>query len=352
MSHPYTNLPDYNYWSRSMTSIHPGHIDPIVKSLKINTQEKISTMGSCFAQHLARKIANTGFNYFVPENAPNHMTDEQAFASNYGVFSARYGNVYTVRQALQLFERAFNLKKFEENIWSKDGYVVDAFRPQIQPTGFSTIDSLLEDREKHLESVRKIFTESDWLIFTLGLTEAWRSKTDGAIYPVAPGVSGGSFDPSIHEFINFSILDVLSDLRNLIDQIRSLNKNLKILLTVSPVPLIATYENRHILTSTVASKSILRVAADMMEREFQDVIYFPSYEIITSQASSGRYYADDLREVKQVGVDHVMRMFSKHFLKPEVYNNDISNEFFSVNSRQTIVCDEEVIEQAIRDSGL
>ena len=42
------------------------------------------------------------------------------------------------------------------------------------------------------------------------------------------------------------------------------------------------------------------------------VHYFPSYEIITSNASRGRYYAEDLRNVTEDGVNHVMRLVLQH----------------------------------------
>jgi GSCFA family len=52
---------------------------------------------------------------------------------------------------------------------------------------------------------------------------------------------------------------------------------LQILLTVSPVTLIATYEPRHVWASTTFNKSALRMAANVVERAFEDVIDFPSY---------------------------------------------------------------------------
>ncbi|SFJ12362.1 GSCFA family protein [Nitrosomonas sp. Nm34] len=81
----------------------------------------------------------------------------------------------------------------------------------------------------------------------------------------------------------------MSDLKEFIQKAKSVNKDINILITVLPVPLITTYENRHVLTSTIASKSTLRVAADEAERLFDNVIYFPSYEIVTSPANGGRY---------------------------------------------------------------
>jgi len=355
MSHPYTNLNSYNYWYKAMSAPAPGHIDPVVNFRLISKKEKISTMGSCFAQHLSKNIEKSGFCYFVTEKSHADMNELDAKSKNYGVFSARYGNVYTARQALQLFERAFDGTYQFEHVWKKGNRFIDAFRPQIEPDGFETERDLLEDRNKHLESVRIVFLESDWLIFTLGLTEAWRSKSDGAIFPIAPGVSGGEFNPDIHEFINFNFDETLKDLSNLLFKIKKVNDKLKILLTVSPVPLIATYEKRHVLVSTVASKSILRAVSDEIERTFNNVIYFPSFEIITSPANSGRYFQDDLRQVTDIGVNHVMRIFAKHFMGDSLsdYKKDFDNSINENNlkSMNEIVCDEEVIVKAIKDSG-
>ncbi len=351
MTHPYINLDDRNFWSRSIVSPAAGHLDPVSNSIQIGLSEKISTMGSCFAQHLSKKIADSGFNYFIAEAPPPDINIEVAKRKNYGVFSARYGNIYTPKQALQLFDRSYGNFR-SDHIWEKNNRFIDAFRPLVEPEGFESIEHLYNDRTNHLSCVRRIFEESDWIIFTLGLTEAWRSRSDGAIFPVAPGVAGGNFNEHDHEFVNFSIFEVITDLKDLFEKIFEVNPNVNIILTVSPVPLIATYENRHVLVSTTYSKSVLRVAADELERFFKNVIYFPSYEIITSYSNDGRYYENDFRQVTEDGVNHVMRVFSRHFLHPL---NDLGSKDDVKNlphlRESELVCDEEEIEKSIRQSG-
>jgi len=173
---------------------------------------------------------------------------------------------------------------------------------------------------------------------------------------MAPGVAGGAFDTERYEFINFTAQQVTDDLVELIQRIRGVNPGVRILLTVSPVPLIATYEKRHVWVSTTYSKAALRVAADEAERRFEEVIYFPSYEIITSPAAGGKYYADDLRQVTDLGVKHVMRVFGKHFL-PVGAENQVGSTPAVVSTsyppldEASVVCDEEVIETALRESG-
>ena len=356
MSNPYKNLEDFRFWSRAMTWPPPGRIDPVTRSTEIPLDAKVSTMGSCFAQHLSKHIKASGLNYHITEHAPSGMTEKLARERNYGVFSARYGNVYTVRQAVQLFDRAFGEFSPTEDVWPRGERFVDAFRPQIEPGGFATPEDVRAAAADHLACVRKVFTESDWLVFTLGLTETWRSRSDGAVYPIAPGVAGGRFDPVLHEFVNFTAAEVQADLVLFITRIRLINPALRILLTVSPVPLIATYEPRHVWVSTTFSKSALRVAADAAERSFGDVIYFPSYEIITSPAAGGGYYADDLRQVTETGVKHVMRVFGCHFFPQDGLSApdghaDLGHDAVLHGGDADIVCNEEVIEAALKAGG-
>ena len=312
-------------------------------------------MGSCFAQHLARNLGSIGLNYYIAEPAPTLMSEVEAVLYNYSVFSARFGNIYTVRQGLQLFERAFEFFRPEENVWTVEGGFVDPFRPSINPTPFSTPDAVIADQRNHLSCVRQMFERTDWLIFTLGLTEGWRSIVDGAVFPLAPGVAGGSFRPDHHEFFNPSAAETSRDLNLLIDHVWTINPACRVILTVSPVPLIATYEPSHVWTATTYSKAVLRVAAEEAARRYQHVFYFPSYEIITSPAAGGTYYADDLRQVTDLGVKHVMRCFKKNFVFDKNSGLNMSAPVVAPSSRSTfpeVICDEELIEQSIQLSGM
>jgi len=152
------------------------------------------------------------------------------------------------------------------------------------------------------------------LVFTLGLTEAWALKLDDAVFPLCPGVAGGQFDPARYEFHNFSVSEVVADMTAFIDGLRDKNPKCRIILTVSPVPLVATARvDTHVLAATVYSKSILRVAAEMVAQARSLVAYFPSYEIITARYDAGTYFAADRRAVLPEGVAHVMRAFAGCF---------------------------------------
>ena len=227
----------------------------------------------------------------------------------YKIYSARYGNIYTVRQLLQLARDAESGTVDEGDVWQKDGRYFDALRPNIEPDGFESVEEALALRRQHLTNVKKLFAEMDVFIFTLGLTEAWTDKRTGRVYPTAPGTIAGSFDPESHEFHNFSADEIYSDFVEFFRLVRGNNPNLHVILTVSPVPLTATASDEHVLVATTYSKSVLRAAAGALSKKFKRIDYFPSYEIIASPWSRGFFYESNMRSVSPAGVSTVMRVF-------------------------------------------
>ena len=349
--HPYEDVADHQLWYRAVTWAPPGALDPVVRPrFEISHADRIATMGSCFAQHLSRHLVRAGLHYFVPEQAPAGMPADVARARQYGAFSARYGNVYTAAQAEQLVRRAYGEFTPDDEAWERsDGALADPFRPLVEPDGFGDLSILQEDRIAHLAAVRSVLEQSDVLVFTLGLTEAWRSRVDGAVFPTAPGVNAGSYDPRLHEFVNFDVDEVRRSLSAFCDAIHAINPRLRLLLTVSPVPLVATYEPRHVLVSTTYSKSVLRVAAEAALDQFSFVDYFPSYEIISSASAARNYYQDDLRDVVEDGVGHVMRSFTKHYVSGQAWSGPRSSDLgdlWPIEPADT-TCDEETVIAAI-----
>lgn len=312
--HPYRSLPDSAYWRRAVAAKGP-EVDPLIGNFpRIGRTDKVATAGSCFAQHVARHLAASGFNYLVTEQAHPIVDAEAARAAGYGTYTARYGNIYTTLQLEQLIDRAYGRFAPVEDIWvGSDGKsVVDPFRPTIQPGGFASEAEMRADRAQHLGHVREALETLDLMVFTLGLTEGWRSKIDGAAFPLCPGVAGGVFDPALHEFHNARTGEVRSQIGAFVERLRAINPRARLILTVSPVPLAASASGNHVLPATIYSKSALRAAAQEAAEDLENVFYFPSYEIITGPQARGRFFAEDLREVTEKGVEHVMRVFLRH----------------------------------------
>ncbi|WP_052700422.1 GSCFA domain-containing protein [Methylocucumis oryzae] len=340
--HPYSDLPDYAFWKQAVAQVSIDLLEPVQEvPFKISRTDKVATAGSCFAQHISKRLRKNGFCFLVTEAS----NDKDESLESYD-FSALYGNVYTARQLLQLFDRAFGYFTPIDSFWLlNESRYCDPFRPRLKPNGYATIEALTEERERHFQAVREMFSTLDVFVFTLGLTECWRSKLDGAVYPIAPGVAGGCFAADKYEFVNFTVDEVVNDLKQFVAKLRLINPKAKLILTVSPVPLVATYEKQHVLLSTTYSKSVLRVAAEMVATEFGGVSYFPSYEIITGSYNRGRYFAADLRTVTEEGVDHVMSVFMKNITEGHLAEQNLGDYDEEMLALSEIACDEIALEK-------
>lgn len=318
--HPYVGRPDYQFWRRDPGLVEPSLFDPVgTPSFHIDQNDKVVTAGSCFAQHVARQLAQSGFGFLVTEQPHPLLYETVAHQLNYGLFSARYGNIYTTRQLRQLLERAYGTFKPIVGAWQReDGRWVDPFRPQILPDGYISSREVKLDRKTHFSAIRRAFERMSVFVFTLGLTETWMDQRDGAVYPLAPGVVGGIYDETNHVFRNFSVDEVAADLQWSLDFIRSRNPSVKFIVTVSPVPLNATALDRHVAVSTAYSKAVLRVVAEQVCNGNDLCDYFPAYEIITSPITRAAYFEDDAREIRSEGVHHVMSLFLKHYTETQI----------------------------------
>jgi len=315
MSNPYRNRPPHTFWKAGVSDCAASGVDPVTDvPFTLAQNHAVATAGSCFAQHISRTLVAQGFHYLVTET---YQGKPGTVDENYGVFPARFANLYTSRQLVQLFDRAYGLSQPAVDWWQgKNQEFIDPFRPRIQAGGFATAELLLADREQHFAAVRAMFEQCQVFIFTLGLTETWMLP-DGSALPLAPGVVANDSQDSAATFVNLGVGEIIADLDEFLAKFATVNPTAKIILTVSPVSLIATYENRHVLVSTIASKSILRAAAEDISKRHAHVAYFPSYEIITGPQTAAKFYAPDLREVTPEGVAYVMSIFTRHFLSSE-----------------------------------
>lgn len=307
---PYSNLPRERFWKTGVEQQHalaPGKM--FVPKFPIDRKLRFATAGSCFAQHIARHLRANGFSVLDVEPAPTGIADDVGRKFGYNLYSARYGNVYFARQLLQILKEAFEGKRFEEPVWRRGDCYFDAFRPSVEPEGLSSETEVNAHRAHHIAKVKELFESCDVFVFTLGLTEAWEHSASGTVYPTAPGTIAGSFDSDVYSFKNFDYTEILEDLMEVRAMLRGINPDIKFILTVSPVPLTATASENHVLPATVYSKSVLRAVAGHFSSSFDDVEYFPSYEIIAAHPSKGFYFEPNMRSVHNAGVEVVMKTF-------------------------------------------
>jgi hypothetical protein len=352
LNNPYQNLPPSSFWRTGVLE-HGENIDPQIykKKFEINITDKVATAGSCFAQHIGSRLKSAGFNVLDYESPPWFFPG--ALNTKFGncLYSARYGNIYTVKQLLQLVKEAFGISQPSNFIWKMDnGRFIDALRPKIEPEGFSCPDEVIFHRQYHLEKVRGLFLDMDLLIFTFGLTEAWIDKVSGTVFPMAPGVIAEASCNENFEYINFNYKSIYEDTLEVIDILDSLHIKKKYLFTVSPVPLTATASNNHVMVATTHSKSVLRAAVGEVSHKHPCIDYFPSYEIITNPWSSINKFEANKRSVLGSAVDEVMKIFfSQHSISHEIIKDNLIHKHrvseYKIND---VICEEELLDSIRR----
>lgn len=308
---PYQSLPAHSFWRTAVAEPEMLDIDGLwTPKFALGQDDPILTAGSCFARHIGRTLLELGMNWRDAEPAPPGLTAAERTARQYGVFSFRTGNIYTAAMLRQWLGWATGADTPGTESWVEDGRHFDPFRPSVEPAGHDSAEAMLAARQVTLAALRGALAEASCLVFTLGLTEAWHERGSGVVYPVCPGTVRGQFDPERHEFRNSTFAQVMQDVLGAVELARSVNPQLRVLLTVSPVPLTATATGGHALTANTYSKSVLRAVAGQLAQEHRHIDYFPAYEIITGVPFRGVFFEPNLREVTREGVEFVMRRFT------------------------------------------
>lgn len=336
---PYTNLPSKNFWKPSIGDLNQFDITDIWKSkFKLTKKTKFTTYGSCFAQNFSNALKSNDLNWVESEVPPTSKISKSLLKKyNYSIYSSRTQNIYTPSMLNQLLILATTKKIFNE-YWKTKNRFYDPLRPTVEPNGFNSKSEMLCSRNIMLKSLIKSIEDCDVFVFTLGLTERWVNKKNGYEYAVCPGTVGGEFNEKLHAFSNLNNSDLYKELKSAIEIIRSINPHVKILLTVSPVPLVATYENKHVLVSTISSKCSLRSTVDrFITRSYVD--YFPSFELISSFPFRGMFYEKNMRNINHQGVNFVMNHF---FNGADIKTNKPKM------SIPDIKCEEELLEAFIK----
>lgn len=310
MQSPYEKLSPQGFWRTGVADVGVYGLKSLWQSRWSLPQDaRFATYGSCFAQHISRALRARDMGWVEGEAAPMSTPAALAEKYNYGVFSARTANIYTVAQLELLLSMVVGeLSSDRPEIWPEGDRYRDSLRPMIEPQGFASIPEALASRRTMLRGLRRSIEGADVFVFTLGLTEAWVDD-EGLPFAACPGTLGGEFDPQHHHLVRYTTGQVVAGLQRVLALLTKINPVIRLLLTVSPVPLTATASGEHVLVATTWSKSVLRAAAGEMMVMDERVDYFPSYEIITGPMTRSAFYEPNLRSVVPEGVEVVMKHF-------------------------------------------
>lgn len=347
MHNPYEGREPRAFWRSGVSELNPLAISGLWQpKFPIRPADAVSTAGSCFAQNIGRALTARGFNWFDAEPAPSLLPEEDRRRFNYGVFSFRTANIYTTAMLRQWIGWALGAASPPEEVWEENGRWFDPFRPSIEPDGFESEAELVASRAATLKAIRRAIEKSAVFTFTLGLTEGWINRRHGYVYAACPGTQHGTFDAGEHAFHNYAQPEILSDLTAALALAREANPALRVLLTVSPVPLTATASDNHVLVATTYSKSVLRSVAGEYVAGRDHADYFPSYEIISAAPFRGMFYEPNLRAVSKPGVDFVMDHFFRCMSAKFPWNAPASKPAApAADDDDEVVCEERILEE-------
>lgn len=289
---------------------------PETDRFTISKSTPIASMGSCFAREIKRRLIQRDYNYLVEET--HHPATIHA--------SAAWERVYSTHCMRQIFEYTFAQWNPDLRWWitPRSKKIQDPYRRVIL---YDHLEAAEKDFEHHRQHSRRILESAEVLILTLGLTEIWQDTIDGSVIsvPSGPYVKEGG-DMSRYRFRVSRYADNLDNLERIYEIMATFNPDCKILMTVSPVNLWATFrQDMDVISASCNSKATLRAVADEFTTRHENVFYFPAFEMATIyQPLTGRTYFSEGRDnfhVNKATVRFIMQHFFKFFTSQESHSN-------------------------------
>ena len=238
---------------------------------KINHNQKILLLGSCFAQNMQVKFAEGGFEAMHP-------------------FGAIY-NPYSVANSFKLI--AENIAPNPDSLFfQKDKWNSYAFHSSYSNSDKNEAVRQMTDAVREANEI--LNSEIPIIIITLGTSWVYELNETGEIVANCHHSAASSFTRRAMEVEE--IIEVLKP-------ICSLGK--RVIFTVSPVRHLkdGAHENQ-------LSKSRLLLAVDRLTKEYANCEYFPSYEIMLDELRDYRFFADDMAHPTALAVDYIWERFS------------------------------------------
>ena len=220
----------------------------------VNKTTRFFTMGSCFARNLASSLNSSGY-------VSHHM------------------------EISEYINTTFANKVFVD--WLSGAEIDGAIRDRIVellPPGWS--------KENTLEVIRN----SDVFILTLGVAAAFFDKTTGGFVLPRPSALNSRALAEKYRFRTASVQENVDNVLYLIKFIRSISPDIKVVVTVSPVPLLASFEYESAVQADCLSKSTMRLVAHEVvnNSNLSNVVYWPSFEVFRwAGSNASNYFAAD-----------------------------------------------------------
>ncbi|MBK1636849.1 GSCFA domain-containing protein [Rhodovulum adriaticum] len=283
-------------------------------SFAIAPGDSIYAMGSCFARNLEGALDQLGLEVLSRRLNYADMVPEDRLAAN-------FLNKYSIHSMLNDLEWALDPSSYpgETAVFHLPRGANMIFDPQLGiPKLPGPVADVLAFKERYFASVGQIF-QADVIILTLGYVETWFDIGLGRYLNLAPPRQVVEAHPGRFEFRVLSYEDVLAGLRRFHALlVAHRDRPLRLLATVSPVPMAATFRDCDVLTANAYSKAVQRAALEQFAAETEGVDYFPSYESVALSDPAVAWRADDYRHVSGDMVMQIMDSVLRAYMGEEV----------------------------------
>lgn len=252
----------------------------------LSHQDKLIMFGSCFAENIGELLLQNKFDVNLNP----------------------FGILYNPSSISESINRILDKKLFtNEDIFEYRGL----YQSFSHHGRFSDVDKdkCLEKINASLQTAITGIFEADFLFITFGTSYVYELKENSKIVGNCHKLPSSSFSR-----YRLSIDTIVRDWTILIERLKENNPTLKIIITVSPIRHLkdGAHENQ-------LSKSILLLAVDRLCGRFDNVFYFPSYEIVLDELRDYRFYGEDMIHPNNLAIKYIWNKFSETFFSKETH---------------------------------
>ena len=195
---------------------------------------------------------------------------------------------------------------FADNMGKK--FTAEKFNTLVNPYG------VMYNPASVYYTIQRISFVPDYAILTLGTNRVYILKESNEIVDNCRKQPQNLFREeqlSIEECVNYLSLAI--------DRLIELNKDIKIIVTVSPI----RYAKYGFHGSQLSKATLLLASQQLLERYPDRVEYFPAYEIVNDELRDYRFYAADMLHPTEQAVDYIWERFS------DTYFSQLTAEFIA-----------------------
>ncbi len=252
--------------------------------VSFNHDAKLLLLGSCFTENIGEKLGNSGFNI------------------NLNPFGIVYNPVSVAQSLTEIIEcRKYSIENLVHGrgLWHSFNHHGE----------FSAVDEnhCIENINQQIIKAHHDIFNIDYLLITLGTSHVFRLSNEGSV------VANCHKFPSSHfteEYLGIEA--IVSAMKLAISKLNSINQKVKIVFSVSPVRYLKDgFEANNL------SKATILLAINELERNFDNVSYFPAYEIMMDDLRDYRFYAEDMLHPSSLAVDYIWEKFKSSYFTEE-----------------------------------